>query len=797
MAIKKSELYSSLWASCNELRGGMDASQYKDYVLTMLFVKYVSDKYSNNNNPFADITIPEGASFEDMVKLKYQTDIGDRINKEILKPIFSINKELDGVELINFNDDKLGQGKEKIDTLSKLIAIFENPALNFKNNRADDDDILGDAYEFLMRHFATESGKSKGQFYTPSEVSRVLASVLDVHKADKPSFSVYDPTCGSGSLLMKVVDKSKHGLTCYGQEKDIATKSLAIMNMWLHNNPSAQIVGGNTLASPKFLENNDLKRFDFVVANPPFSVANWTSGIENPIEDTFERFKDYGVPPEKNGDYAFLLHILASLKSTGKGAVVLPHGILFRGNSEGYIRKNIIQHKWIKGVIGLPANLFYGTGIPACIIILDKENAEDRKGIFFIDASKDFMKDGNKNRLRERDIHKIIDIFNSQKDVPKYARFVEFDEIEQNEYNLNIPRYIDTQEEDDTQDLLAHLRGGIPPKDLKALDNYWNVYPSLKNDLFKPLHGEYQQLSVETSKIKEFIYQHTEFTAYSTELEIVFKEWKERVLPLLSGITNKTAPKKFIVEISEKLLQQYHNRALVDKYAIYQHLMDYWEALMKDDVYLLVEDGWKVTVKREGKTIKWSDLLDKQLVIDKYFAKEQKEILDKIAESDAIQSKITELEEEHTGEEALLDEATNKGKLTKTTLTQFIKENKNNTDNQEAVKIANQLLLLSDEDANLKKKIKAKESELDDLVFEKFKVLTEEEVQDLVINDKWLTTISSSIQNEIDSISQRLTARIKELGERYELTLQDLKAESSALEDKVMGHLEKMGISNF
>ena len=386
MAIKKSELYSSLWASCDELRGGMDASQYKDYVLTMLFVKYVSDKYAGN--PMGLIEIPKGASFEDMIALKGQPDIGDRINKEILRPLFAANGLEGSMELVDFNDDdKLGSGKEKVDTLSKLIAIFENPGLDFKNNRAEDDDVLGDAYKFLMRHFATESGKSKGQFYTPAEVSRILSKVIDVNKADKPSYTAYDPTCGSGSLLLKVAGEAHNGLTLYGQEKDVATKGLAVMNMWLHGYPEASIAGKNTISSPQFTENGKLKRFDYVVANPPFSVKNWDSGIV-PLDDEYNRFRGFGVPPDKNGDYAFLLHIIASLKSTGKGAIILPHGVLFRGNAEAEIRQNIIERKWIKGIIGLPANLFYGTGIPACIIVIDKENADEREGIFMIDASK-------------------------------------------------------------------------------------------------------------------------------------------------------------------------------------------------------------------------------------------------------------------------------------------------------------------------------------------------------------------------------------------------------------------------
>lgn len=804
MAIKKSELYSSLWASCDELRGGMDASQYKDYVLTMLFVKYVSDKYAGN--PMSLIEIPGGASFDDMVALKGQPDIGDRINKEILRPLFKANGLEGTVQITDFNDDdKLGQGKDKVDTLSKLIAIFENPGLNFKNNRAEDDDVLGDAYEFLMRHFATESGKSKGQFYTPAEVSRILSKVIDVSRADKPSFTAYDPTCGSGSLLLKVAEEAPNGLTLYGQEKDIATKGLAIMNMWLHGYPEASIAGGNTIASPDFKEKDGtLKRFDFVVANPPFSVKNWVSGI-NPMDDEFNRFRGYGIPPDKNGDYAFLLHIISSLKSTGKGAVILPHGVLFRGNAEAEIRKNILQRKWIKGIIGLPANLFYGTGIPACIIVLDKENADSREGVFMMDASKGYIKDGNKNRLREQDIHKIVDAFNRQWEIDKYARFVPYSEIEKNEYNLNIPRYIDTQEEEDIQDLNAHLSGGIPQKDIDALQEYWEVYPNLRKELFTPIRAGYSKLNVDKAAIKSTIFAHPDFTQYNAQLDALFEEYQQHNQARLNAITEDTKPKAFIKTIAEDLLERYANRPLMVRYDVYQHLLDYWNETMKDDVYLLVEEGWVATVKRiieknkkSGKETDkgWTcDLIPKTLVINRYLAAEQQAVLDVEAEIESVQAEATAYEEEHAGEEGLLSEATNdKGGLTKTTVAKFIKENKNNPDEKQALALANQLLLLFNREATLKKALKAKVTELDDLSLAQYKVLTEAEVRTMVVEDKWLASLKAAIQTEIDAISQRLTSRIKELAERYEHTLGELDSQTKTLEDKVSVHLEKMGL---
>ena len=571
MAIKKSELYSKLWASCDELRGGMDASQYKDYVLVLLFIKYVSDKYAGQ--PFAAITVPAGASFKDMVALKGASDIGDQINKKIIHPLASANKLLD---MPDFNDDgKLGSGKEKVEKLTNLIAIFEDKALDFSKNRADGDDILGDAYEYLMRHFATESGKSKGQFYTPAEVSRIIARIVGIHEAQTTaSTTVYDPTCGSGSLLLKVADEARTPVTIYGQEKDAATSGLARMNMILHDNPMALIEQGNTLSDPKFRDGAALKTFDFVVANPPFSDKRWSTGLDAE-NDPYGRFETFGAPPAKQGDFAYLLHIVRSLKSTGKGACILPHGVLFRGNAEAEIRHKLIRHGYIKGIIGLPANLFYGTGIPACIVVIDKQDAHARKGVFMIDASAGFIKDGPKNRLRAQDIHRIVDIFARKIDVPKYARMVPVEEIEKNGFNLNLPRYIDSQTPEDAQDIFGHLQGCIPSADIDALAPYWAVCPALRKALFKPRRENYLDLAVEKSAIKTAIYGHPEFSAFIAGMNAHFAAWRETTAEKLKNLQPGFYPKQFIAELGETLLAHYANKPLIDAYDVYQHLLDY------------------------------------------------------------------------------------------------------------------------------------------------------------------------------------------------------------------------------
>jgi len=797
MAIKKSELYSSLWASCDELRGGMDASQYKDYVLVMLFIKYISDKYAGM--PYAPIQIPKGASFKDMVALKGKPTIGDNINTKIIGPIAEANKLSD---MPDFNDvNKLGSGKEMVDRLTNLIAIFENKALDFSKNRAEGDDIMGDAYEYLMRHFATESGKSKGQFYTPAEVSRIMAKIIGISpKNSSKSTTAYDPTCGSGSLLLKVADEAGKTISLYGQEKDSTTAGLARMNVILHDSPITEIKQGNTLANPLFRdEQGALKIFDYVVANPPFSDKGWRNGVKID-NDPHNRFKDYGVPPAKNGDYAYLLHIIRSLRRNGKGACILPHGVLFRGNAEAEIRKNIIRKGYIKGIIGLPANLFYGTGIPACIVVLDKENAHNRKGIFLIDASKGFMKDGNKNRLRSRDIHQIVITFNKRQEIDKYSRMVPFNEIEENEFNLNIPRYIDSQEAEDIQDIEAHLLGDIPQRDVDALSDYWTVCPTLKKALFgRSKRSKYLKLKVDKEAIKQTIFEHPEFKAFTKTMNVLFGKWKKKSTIYLKDMKAGIKPKEVIFELAESLLKQYTGKSLIDRYNVYQHLMDYWADVMQDDCYIIAVDGWKaetyrIMVENQKKKMVdkgWTcDLVPKELVINRFFI-EEKEAIEKLeTESESIAQELVEIEEEHTGEEGLLADL---DKMNKANVKNRLKEIKGNDEAEDERKILNKCLDLLDRQTATNRKIKEARIELDKKLYAKYPKLTEDEIKTLVVDDKWMVNIETGIRTELDRINQRLTQRIMELADRYETPLPKQVGEVDSLETKVYAHLRKMG----
>lgn len=611
-----------------------------------------------------------------------------------------------------------------------------------------------------------------------------MAKLIGITASTSKSQTIYDPTCGSGSLLLKVFSESPHGVTIYGQEKENATTALAIMNMWLHGYTGADIAQWNTLANPHF-KNSDgtLKTFDFVVANPPFSTKNWMSGLD-PNSDIYGRFSGYGIPPVKNGDYAFLLHIIRSLKSTGKGAVILPHGVLFRGNAEAEIRTNLIKRKFIKAIIGLPANLFYGTGIPACIILIDKENAESREGIFMIDASKGYIKDGNKNRLREQDMHKIVDTFTRGLEIEKYSRLVPYSEIQDNEYNLNIPRYIDTQDSEDIQNIEAHLLGGIPESDIDDLEEYWEVCPNLRDTLFaSDTRPGFVSIRVSGEDIRETIYTHEEFTSFQKMVADTFKIWKEHTSKELREIKVGSHPKTIIHNISETLLEAYKPIALIDEYDIYQHALDFWNETMQDDVYMISGDGW----------IANEELIPDNLIIARYFPTEKAHIESLETSRDSVIATIEDLEEEYGWEDGLMVDAKNeKDKFTGTSVKARHKTIKWSTEDEEEYILLEKWLELEEEKSTLNKDIKAKEKELQAKVNTKYDHLTRDEIQSLIVDDKWIGSIESRIIGELDWVSQTLTTRIQTLTERYERTLPELDNVTKTLEQSVEDHLRKM-----
>lgn len=809
MALKKSDLYSSLWRSCDELRGGMDASQYKDYILTLLFVKYVTDKAKSDPNSLIDV--PADGSFDHMVALKGDKEIGDKINK-IIGKLAEANGLEKVIDLADFNDEeKLGKGKEMQDRLSKLVTIFAD--LDFRGSRAEGDDLLGDAYEYLMRHFATESGKSKGQFYTPAEVSRVLAKVVGIGPGTRQDHTVYDPTCGSGSLLLKVADEAPRGITIYGQEKDNATWALAKMNMILHGNEDADILKGDTITNPQFTTGTQLRTFDFAVANPPFSIKSWSNGLEN----EYGRF-EFGRPPEKNGDYAFLLHILKSLKSTGKAAVILPHGVLFRGKAEANLRRELLRRGYIKGIIGLPANLFYGTSIPACIIVLDKENAQARTGVFMIDASKGFIKDGNKNRLRSQDIHKIVDVFNRQLLMERYSRMVPLHEIAdpKNDYNLNIPRYIDSSEPEDIQDLHAHVHGGIPNRDLDALNGYWEAFPSLRSTLFKANRPSYSDLAVSVPEVQQTILDSDEFQKFATNVRGQVDDWFATHRPILQALDADTVPNDLIARISDDLLARFKDTPLLDEYDVYEQLMTYWHGVMHDDVFLIMNEGWldaampRKTIEDRERRLSESpdlivgsgrsatkykmDLIPPALVVARYFADEQAKVDALHAAVEEASRAVEEYIEEHAVDDGLLSEAMEDGKISKPLASTRLKVARHEGTDPEEIKALQHLIKLYNNEAIAKKTAKEAQAALDLATLQKYGDFTMPEIKQLVLDDKWQATINGRVASEVNSLTLALVARIQVLGERYTDTVDALDAELQKLEAKVAWHLAGMGV---
>ena len=839
MAIKKTQIYQSLWDACDELRGGMDASQYKNYILTLLFVKYVTDKYLGN--PYAEITVfdkehdPEpdvdkkvGCSFNDLVELKNDSNIGEGIDK-VVSRLAEANPSLKGIiDKDNYFNDKkkFGTGREMVETLTSLISIFQRPELDFKNNKAGGDDIIGDAYEYLMRKFATESGKSKGQFYTPAEVSRVLTLILELDKVNRNNYknglSIYDCSCGSGSLIIRAMDalpnEVKNISSGYGQEKDTITAGLAKMNAVLHNKATIEIRDGNTFSDPKFKENDneeELKTFNFIVANPPFSLKNWTKGYKD-----YGRLLDYQEPPKKNGDYAWVLHIIKSLKSNGRASVILPLGVLSRGNAEYNIRKKIIDKGLIKGIIALPANLFYGTGIPACILVLDKQDASNRDGIFMIDATKGFKKDGNKNRLREEDIYRITNTFvNRIEDDKTYARFVGFDEIKnQNDYNLNISRYIENSNAEENQDIEGHIKGGIPDSDIDRFNVYFDEFANLKSSLFNNLRSGYKELKVNKEDIREVIHKDVDYIEYQNKFNKIIKSYRKLAFEILNNIDNSVDTKELIKLLSEKLISDFAKLSLLNKYDCYEVLLQYWNEVMNDDVLVVKLNGFEFakSIEKQYKELKKKKnenddkkttkdkqvlgfdglLIPKELVINEFFLKEKNNI-------EEINNQIQKLEEEieeminDAEEDCSLYDIIVDGKIKETDLKAKIKELEKEADIKGDDKTDYDLLIKYKNCIDGRKEkvteLKNKGKELEDLVFKKYDKLTIDEIKELLINKKWLDSIEKGLTEYYQTLSEKLTEGIETIVDRYEETFIDIEAKLKNDEKLVLKDLKTMG----
>jgi type I restriction enzyme M protein len=485
--LTQSDINNKVWKACDTFRGTVDAGQYKDYILTMLFIKYISDvnkekkeeyevKYNGDKARIERalkherFSLPEKSSFDYLYEKRNETNLGDIINIGLEALEEANRSKLEKVfRNIDYNSESnLGETTDRNRRLQHLLNDFRQ--LDLRPSNLVGNDVIGDAYEYLISNFAAGAGKKAGEFYTASQVSKLLAKLVEPKAGDR----ICDPTCGSGSLLLKVAKEvGSTNVSLNGQEVNGSTYALARMNMFLHEMDNANIEWGDTLNSPKLVENDALMKFDIVVANPPFSLDKW--GAEDASSDRYSRFHR-GIPPKSKGDYAFITHMIETLNEHGKAGVILPHGVLFRGSSEGKIRKQLIDENLLKAVVGLPANLFYGTGIPASILIFDK-NKGDNTDILFIDASNEFENSKNQNRLRDEDVEKIYNTFSEWKTVDKYSHIATLEEIQENDYNLNIPRYVDTFVEEEPVDIVETQKEIVELKEkLNEVESQMEVY---------------------------------------------------------------------------------------------------------------------------------------------------------------------------------------------------------------------------------------------------------------------------------------------------------------------------------
>ena len=558
--------------------------------------------------------------------------------------------------------------------------------------------------------------------------------------------------------------------------------------------------------------------------NPPFSDKSWSDGIKT-SDDKYKRFDGYGIPPEKNGDYAWFLHVLKSLNPDGKAGIILPHGVLFRGNTEETIRIEILNKKYIKGIVSLPANLFYGTGIPACIVIIDKENADSREGIFLIDASQDFKKDGNKNRLREQDIERIVQTFLNQVEIPGYSRFVRYEDVvKKNGGNLNVPRYIQKIDATLPQNIAAHLRGGIPRTDIESIDKLWRISPALKEKIFTctdPKQGIYQLALPSVNLEKTVVDDDVVRRELSHETDALFNEWKESVKGALLGINLKTVPRDFIRSISLKLLEKFKNSKILDAYDVYDCLLNYWVAKLQDDVYAIKAGGYEVgreidfeyaqkkAKDKTGHAITVDDkskeksfdgaLIPKEIIEQEYFVDDLKKIQMFTEEAEAINVQMEELREEESGEEGLLREVLNdKGdNIPKANLTKRLKEIKDkgtdkNEDGDEYTCLTRYKGLMDKRDADLKKSKDARNA-LDKKLKDKYGELTVEEIKELLFEKKWMAKIVADINAVAAQVLNDLSSTVLLIAKRYEHTLGEIEKSTAESRVEVMAALERMG----
>lgn len=831
--MNKQQLASKIWESANKMRSKIEANEYKDYILGFIFYKFLSDKELKylKENDYEDADIRELTEEDEDAVKDIQTSIGYFIAYENLFSTWlemGSDFDVDNVrtalsaftrliseshkKVFNKIFDTLQSGLSKLGDSSKsqtkavsdLIYLIKDIPMDGKQ----DYDVLGFVYEYLISNFAANAGKKAGEFYTPHEVSVLMSEIVAEHLKDRDKIEIYDPTSGSGSLLInigkslsKYMDNS-NGIKYYAQELKENTYNLTRMNLVMRGIIPSNIYArnGDTLEDdwPYFDEADPIASYDplyvdAVVSNPPYS-QNW-----NPSGKEMDpRYAGYGIAPKSKADYAFLLHDLYHLKPDGIMNIVLPHGVLFRGGEEGEIRKNLIENNKIDAIIGLPANIFFGTGIPTIVMVLKQKRTND--DVLIIDASKGFIKEGKNNKLRDSDIKKIVDTFKNRSSIDKYSKVVSRDEIRQNDYNLNIPRYVDSSEKAESWDIYALMFGGIPENELSDYNEYWNAFPTLRDDLYSKTGSSYYGLN--TDDVKATIKNNKDVRAFIEEYKNAFNGFDEALENILIKNIESINISMAEILIGDEIFRRIKDKSLVNAYEAYQLFSDEWNTVSVD-LEIIQTEGFEATKKvdpnivskkKDGKDVEVQDgwaghVIPFSLVQDKILYTEKKALSDKENRLLDIKSLYEELLEEFNEDEKEMDFITEDRDAFVNS--EVIKASKNKELEEETLAKLKKVVDIIDEEKKLKKEIKTLNAELENETKKRIEELTDTEVIEL-LKDKWITPIVKGLDVIPNRIIESLSSKMESLVKKYELTFSDVEKEIAETEKALRDMLEDL-----